>query len=246
MNKIKTLLIGLLVAIVVPVTVNAESYTFDDITYELDSDYIVTTKDNIDTTTYIPLEYEKEELLELFNKKEFYLIARNEDNSNLKFKIKNVSSCGNIASDKKGMEECISSSINELKERENTDLVIDNTFTSKNGINYYTLEYFKSGSTFLDVITSYNNIVYTFTLATNYGEDLIVKNAKEIMDSASLKDFKAIKETSKSESESKDNNIEEKKDNKSIIVIGITAAVVIISGISIYIFKIKKKINYKQ
>lgn len=241
MNKIKTLLIGLLVAFVIPVSVNAESYTFDDITYELDSDYIVTTKENIDTTTYIPLEYEKEEVLELFNKKEFYLIARNEDNSNLKFKIKNVSSCGNIASDKKEMEECLSTAISELKERENTDLVRDNTFTSKNGINYYTLKYFKSGSTFLDVITSYNNIVYTFTLATNYGEDLIEKNAKEIMDSAALKDFKSISEESKTESTKSNDNEKDEKNNTSIIVIGITATIIVIGGIFICAYKIKKK-----
>lgn len=238
MNKIKTLLVGLLVAIVVPISVNAESYTFDDITYELDSDYIVTTKDNIDTTTYIPLEYEKEELLELFNKKEFYLLARNEDKSNLKFKIKNVSSCGNIASDKKEMEECISSYINELKERENTDLVIENTFTSKNGINYYTLEYFKSGSTFLDVITRYNNKTYTFTLATSYSEDDIIANAKEIMDSATLKGFRVIPEESKVESEKNEKTkAEDQKDNKSILVIGIVATIVVIGGISIFIFK---------
>lgn len=238
MNKIKTLLVGLLVAIVVPISVNAESYTFDDITYELDSDYIVTTKDNIDTTTYIPLEYEKEELLELFNKNEFYLLARNEDNSNLKFKIKNGSSCGNIASDKKEMEECISNYINELKERENTDLVRDNTFTSKNGINYYTLKYYKFGVTYLDVVTSYNNKAYIFTLATNYGEDLIEKNSKEIMDSATLKGFKVIPEESKVESGKNEKiETEEQKDNKSILVIGIVASVVVIGGISIFIFK---------
>lgn len=239
MNKIKTLLIGLLVAISVPITVNAESYTFDDITYELDSDYIVTTKDNIDTTTYIPLEYEKEEVLELFNKKEFYLLARNEDNSNLKFKIKNISSCGNIASDKKGMKECISSSINELKERENTDLVIDNTFTSKNGINYYTLEYFKSGSTLLDVITSYNNKTYTFTLATSYSEDDIIANAKEIMDSVTLENFKATSEDQTNKSKKNEDSVEEKKDNSSIFVIGIVATIIVIGGVSIFIFKKK-------
>lgn len=239
MNKIKTLLIGLLVAVVIPITVNAESYTFDDITYELDSDYIVTTKDNIDTTTYIPLEYEKEEVLELFNKKEFYLIARNEDNSNLKFKIKDVNECGNVASDKKGMTDCISSAISQLKERENTDLVIDNTFTSKNGINYYTLEYFKSGSTLLDVITSYNNKTYTFTLATSYSEDDIIANAKEIMDSVTLENFKATSEDQTNKSEKNEDSVEEKKDNSSIFVIGIVATIIVIGGVSIFIFKKK-------
>lgn len=204
MKKIKFLLIGLLVTFVVPFTVNAESYTFDDITYELDSDYIVTTKDNIDTTTYIPLEYEKEELLELFNQGKFHLVGRNEDNSNLRFKIKSVSECGNIASDKNEKSNCIANAISEIKERENTDLVRDDTFTSKNGINYYTLKYYKSGSSFLDVVTSYNNKVYTFTLATNYGEDNIIKSAKEIMDSVTLKDFKVISKEQTNESEKKE------------------------------------------
>lgn len=239
MNKIKGLLIGLLVTFVIPVSVNAESYTFSDITYELDSDYIVTTKENIDTTTYIPLEYEKEELLELFNKGEFYLVGRNEDNSNLRFKIKSVSECGNIASNKKEMNECLSSTISELKEREKVDLVIDNTFTSKNGINYYTLNYYKSGSSFSDVVTSYNNKVYTFTLATNYGEDLLEKNAKEIMDSATLKDFKAISEEQTSESKKNDEKVEEKKDNTSIFVIGVVATIIVVGGISVFVFKKK-------
>lgn len=239
MNKIKGLLMGLLVAFVIPVSVNAESYTFDDITYELDSDYIVTTKDNIDTTTYIPLEYEKEELLELFNQGKFHLVGRNEDNSNLRFKIKSVSKCGNIASNKKEMNECLSSAIDEVKERENTDLVIDNTFTSKNGINYYTLNYYKSGSSFSDVVTSYNNKVYTFTLATNYGEDLIEKNTKEIMDSATLKDFKSISKEQTSESSNKEDVVKEKKNNTSILLVGITTAIIVIGGISIFVLKKK-------
>ena len=53
MKKIKVLLLGILVTFIVPISVNAESYTFDDMTCELDDNYNVTVKENIDTATYI-------------------------------------------------------------------------------------------------------------------------------------------------------------------------------------------------
>ena len=40
MKKIKGLLLGILVIFIVPISVNAESYTFDDMTCELDDDLI--------------------------------------------------------------------------------------------------------------------------------------------------------------------------------------------------------------
>ncbi len=180
-KKIIGLFIGIL--FVIPLTVKAESYTFNDISFELDSDYTVTTKDNVDTSTYIPLEYNRDQVKVLFNDGTFSLLGINKDRSNIKMNISSTSDCGSIASNKSEMSKCVTNAVSNLKEKENVNSVTDKTYTSKNEVNYYTLSYFKYGSALLDVVTSYNNKVYTFTLATSYSKDDLEKHAKEIMDS---------------------------------------------------------------
>ncbi len=241
MKKIKVLLLGILVTFIVPISVNAESYTFDDMTCELDDNYNVTVKENIDTATYIPLEYSKEELIEFFDKGEYSMFALNEDDSNLRLKISTSSECGNMATDEEEMNQCMPDAISELKEKEETDLVHDDTFISKNGIRYYTLEYFKFGSTILNVTTSYNNVVYTFRLATSNSMEDIENHAKEIMDSVTLNGFEPVSENTSNDLK-ENNKIENKEEsNMSIVVIGVVLGVIAIGGISIYVYKKKNK-----
>mgnify|MGYP000786747203 FL=1 len=90
-------------------------------TCELDDNYNVTVKENIDTATYIPLEYSKEELIEFFDKGEYSMFALNEDDSNLRLKISTSSECGNMATDEEEMNQCMPDAISELKEKEETD-----------------------------------------------------------------------------------------------------------------------------
>lgn len=241
MKKIKVLLLGILVTFIVPISVNAESYTFDDMTCELDDNYNVTVKENIDTATYIPLEYSKEELIEFFDKGEYSLFALNEDDSNLRLKISTSSECGNMATDKEEMNQCMPDAISELKEKEETDLVNDNTFTSENGIHYYTLEYFKFGSTILDVTTSYNNVVYTFTLATSNSMEDIETHAKEIMDSMVLNGFEPTAEKISDDLEENSETKNDEESNISIITVSVVLGVIAIGGISIYVYKKKNK-----
>lgn len=242
MKKGKVLLVGLFVLLVMPICVQAKSYTFDGITYELDDNYKVTTKENIDTSGYRPLDYTEEEFKEILNSGKYSLFgsSNTKDSFSINFKVENVSKCGSIASNKKEMKECMAVIIEELKEKEDTDIVIDSTFVSKKGINYYTLEYFKFGGTYLVVTTSYNNKVYTFILATSYSKDDIEENAKKIMDSVTLNGFKASVDEKASDSKNNDaDKINEKKNNGIIYAIGATSFVIIIGGISIYLFKKK-------
>ena len=241
MKKIKVWLLGILVTFIVPISVNAESYTFDDMTCELDDNYNVTVKENIDTATYIPLEYSKEELIEFFDKGEYSLFALNEDDSNLRLKISTSSECGNMATDEEEMNQCMPDAISELKEKEETDLVNDDTFISKNGIRYYTLEYFKFGSTILNVTTSYNNVVYTFTLATSNSMEDIETHAKEIMDSVTLNGFEPVSENTSNDLKENKKTENEEESNMNIVVIGVVLGIIAIGGISIYVYKKKNK-----
>ena len=231
-KKIIGLFIGIL--FVIPLTVKAESYTFNDISFELDSDYTVTTKDNVDTSTYIPLEYNRDQVKVLFNDGTFSLLGINKDRSNIKMNISDTSDCGSIASNKSEMSKCVSNAVSNLKEKENVNSVTDKTFTSKNGINYYTLSYFKYGSALLDVTTSYNNKVYTFTLATSYSKDDLEKHAKEIMDSVSLSNFKKNEEKEAKETK------EGKSNNNSALIIGaVGVAIAVVGGAVVYFIKKK-------
>ncbi len=240
MKKIRFLLLALFVAVATPLCVSAKSFTFDDITYELDDNYKYTTKENLDTSGYRPLQYKEEEFKELLNSGQYSLFGFYDikDSFSINFKVKKVNECGNIAS-KKDIDKCMSSASEELKSRENTDLVDENKFTSKNGVNYYTLKYFKFGGTYLEVITSYNDIAYTFTFATSYSQDDIDSGAKKIMDSVSLNGFKATVDEQVSKSENNNDKVTEEKDNNILVIGGIVAAIVVIGGISIFIFKKK-------
>ena len=91
----------------------------------------------------------------------------------------------------------------------------------------------------LEVITSYNDIAYTFTFATSYSQDDIDSGAKKIMDSVSLNGFKATVDEQVSKSENNNDKVTEEKDNNILVIGGIVAAIVVIGGISIFIFKKK-------